>query len=108
MSGKIRHLIPFGEVQFRLNLSNKYWLVANAGRSPLNSWYVSRYLLEIHNPLNIRDILCLSHFLRWNVILLFKMVAGVFWGWSVNPGRFGFDIVILIFLAFSTNLSCLY
>ena len=108
MSGKIRLLIPLGEVQFWLNLSNKYWLVTDAGWSPLNNGYVSRYLLEIHNPLNIHDLLCLSHVLRWKVIILFKMVAGVFWGWSVNPGSIRFDIVMLIFVAFSTNLSCLY
>ena len=38
------------------------------------------------------------------------MVAGIFWGWSVNPDSFLFDIVIqegLIFVAFSTTLSCL-
>ena len=101
MSGNIRHMIRLGEMQFRLNVSNKYWLFALAGRSPLNSGYVSRYLLDINNSLNIHDLLCLSHFLRWKV-------AGVFWCWSVNPGRFRFDIVMLISLVFSTNLSCLY
>ena len=50
----------------------------------------------------------LSHFLKWKVMVLFKMVAGVFWGWSMNPVSFRFDIVMLIFVAFSTNLSCLY
>ena len=39
MSGKIILLISLGEVQFRLNLSNKYGLVAITGRSPLNSGY---------------------------------------------------------------------
>ena len=59
----------------------------------------------MNNQLNIHDLLCFAHFLRWKNIILFKMVAGVFWGWSVNPGSFRVDIVMLIFLAFSTNLS---
>ena len=38
----------------------------------------------------------------------FRMVAGVSWGWSFNPGNFRLiDSVMLIFLVFSTNVFCL-
>jgi hypothetical protein len=36
------------------------------------------------------------------------MIAGVYCSWSLTLGYFLFTMVVLIFVVFSTNISCLY
>ena len=86
------------EVQFRLNLFNKYWFVGMSRKATIEQWrcwkhIVSTCVLGIHSL-----IICASPTILGKIpFFSFRIAGGVFWGWSVNPVNLRFDTAMVIF-----------